>query len=421
MTTIRILLTLAVNRQWQLIQLDVLNAFLHGDLTEDIYMRQPPGFIDAASPSSVCKLRKSLYGLKQAPRQWFEKLTSFLQTQGFRFTRSDPSLLSYQLNHIQIFFLIYVDDILITGNNSAAITALLSKLHSQFSLKQTSQLSLFLGIQILQQPFGLFLSQQHYAERLLKDAGLTDCKPAVTPISPKSRHTASPSQPFHDPTLYRRLAGSLQYLSITRPDIAFATNQVCQHMHQLTTQHFQALKRLLRYVKGTLSFGLPLTTGDLTLRTYTDADWASDSSDRKSVSGFCSFLGPNLKSWSVKKQVTVPKSSTEAEYRALSAATSDVIWLRRLLAELDISQPSPTIIHCDNTSALALAQNPVFHARTKHIEIDYQFIRQHLKTGAISLTHIPSEQQIADILTKSFSAVRFDTLRRKLTIRSKND
>ncbi|KAI0523320.1 hypothetical protein KFK09_005715 [Dendrobium nobile] len=421
MTTIRILLTLAINRNWQIIQLDVSNAFLHGDLTENIYMRQPPGFINAASPSYVCKLHKSLYGLKQAPRQWFEKLTSFLQTQGFRFTRSDPSLLSYRLNHTQIFFLIYVDDILITGNNSAAITALLAKLHSQFSLKQSNQLSLFLGIKISQQPNGLFLSQQHYAERLLKDAGLAECKPAVTPLSPKSKHNVSTSQPFHDPTLYRRLAGSLQYLSITRPDIAFATNQVCQHMHQPTTQDFQDLKRLLRYVKGTISFGLPLKTGDLILRTYTDADWASDSSDRKSISGFCSFLGPNLISWFVKKQVTVAKSSTEAEYRALSAATSDVIWLRRLVEELDLPQHSPTTIHCDNTSAIALARNPVFHARTKHIEIDYQFIRQHIKNGAISLTHIPSEDQIADILTKSFSVVRFHNLRRKLTIRTQND
>ncbi|PKU62264.1 Retrovirus-related Pol polyprotein from transposon TNT 1-94 [Dendrobium catenatum] len=421
MTTIRILLTLALNRNWQILQLDVSNAFLHGDLSENIYMRQPPGFVDSASPSSVCKLNKSLYGLKQAPRQWFDKLTTFLQNQGFRFTRSDPSLLSYHHNNIQIFLLIYVDDFLITGNDSAALNNLLSKLHSQFALKQSSQLSLFLGIQILRQPTGLFLTQQHYAEKLLNDSGMADCKPADTPSTPKSNHTATSNQPFHDPKLYRRLADSLQYLSITRPDIAFATNQVCQHMHMPTILDFQALKRLLRYVKGTLSFGLPLTTGDLTLRTYTDADWASDSSDRKSISGFCTFLGPNLISWSVKKQVTVAKSSTEAEYRSFSAATSDVIWLRRLTEELGLSQPSPTQIFCDNTSAIALARNPVFHARTKHIEIDYQFIRQHLMHGAISITHIPSEEQIADILTKSFSACRFHNLRHKLTIRSQND
>ncbi|KAI0499987.1 hypothetical protein KFK09_018195 [Dendrobium nobile] len=360
MTTIRVLLTLALNRNWQIFQLDVSNAFLHGELHDNIHMRQPPGFVDPASPSVICKLNKSLYGLKQALRQWFEKLTTFLQNQGF-------------------------------------------------------------WIQILRQQSGFFLTQQHYAEKLLRDSGLADCKPANTPVSPKSKHQLTDPQPFHDQTLYRRIAGSLQYLSITRPDIAFATNQVCQHMHQPTTRDFQALKRLLQYVKGTISFGLPITTGPLILRTYTDADWASDSSDRKSISGFCSFLGTTLISWTVKKQVTVAKSSTEAEYRTLSAATSDVIWLRRLAAELDLLQNSPTQIYCDSTSAIALARNPVFHARTKHIEIDYQFIRQHLKTGAISLSHIPSEEQIADILTKSFSAARFHNLRHKLTIRSQND
>ncbi|PKU78648.1 Retrovirus-related Pol polyprotein from transposon TNT 1-94 [Dendrobium catenatum] len=420
MTTIRILLTLALNRNWEIRRLDVSNAFLHGDLSETVYMRQPPGFVDTTSPSAVCKLNKSLYGLKQAPRQWFEKLTTFLQHQGFRFTRSDPSLLTFRRNTIQIFLLIYVDDILITGNDHAALTELLSTLHKHFALKQLSQLSLFLGIQIIRQPTGLFLTQQHYAEKLLKEFGLADCKAAETPLSPKSKDNNTPSLPFSDPSLYRRLAGSLQYLSITRPDIAFATNQACQHMHQPTTQDFQALKRLLRYIKGTVSYGLPITTGDLTLRTYTDADWASDSSDRKSISGFCTFLGPNLVSWTVKKQVTVAKSSTEAEYRSLSAATSDVIWLRRLVEELDLPQSSPTPIYCDNTSAIAIARNPVFHARTKHIEIDYQFIRQHIKNGAISITHISSDAQIADILTKSFSIARFQNLRHKLTIRSPN-
>ncbi|PKU86287.1 Retrovirus-related Pol polyprotein from transposon TNT 1-94 [Dendrobium catenatum] len=421
MTTIRVLLTLALNRNWEIRQLDVSNAFLHGDLAETIYMRQPPGFVDTTAPFAVCKLNKSLYGLKQAPRQWFEKLTTFLQDHGFRFTRSDPSLLIFRRNNIQIFLLIYVDDILITGNNPAALAELLSKLHDQFALKQLNQLSLSLGIQIIRQKSGLFLTQQHYAEKLLRDSGLADCKAADTPLAPKSKGHTAISPPFSDPTLYRRLAGSLQYLSITRPDIAFATNQACQHMHQPTVQNFQDLKRLLRYIKGTLSFGLPITAGDLTLRTYTDADWASDSSDRKSISGFCTFLGPNLISWTVKKQVTVAKSSTEAEYRSLSAATSDVIWLRRLVEELDLPQQSPTPIHCDNTSAIALARNPVFHARTKHIEIDYQFIRQHLKTGAISITHIPSDAQIADILTKSLQISRFQTMRNKLTIRSLNN
>ncbi|PKU61819.1 Retrovirus-related Pol polyprotein from transposon TNT 1-94 [Dendrobium catenatum] len=191
-------------------------------------------------------------------------------------------------------------------------------------------------------------------------------------------------------------------------------------MQQPTDRDYTALKRLLRYISGTRSYGLPITRGSLTLPSYSDADWASDSTDRKSISGFCTFMGPNLISWTVKKQATVAKSSTEAEYRSLSAATSDVLWLRRLAAELHLPQPAPTVIHCDNTSAIATAKNPVFHSRTKHIEIDYHFIRQQISSGDIQLVHIPSKDQIADILTKPFSVSRFNELRNKLSIRPPN-
>ncbi|KAI0488891.1 hypothetical protein KFK09_028730 [Dendrobium nobile] len=283
------------------------------------------------------------------------------------------------------------------------------------------QISLFLGIHIHQNAQGYFLSQAHYAAKMLKDAGFLDCKLASTPSTPTLKAHSDNSQLFNNPSLYRRLAGSLQYLTITRPDIAFATNKVCQHMQSPTIQDYDNLTRVLRYIKGTISFGLPIKTGELHLHTYTDADWASDHMDRKSTTGFCSFLRPNLVSWSIKKQPTVAKSSTEAEYRSLAAATSDVVWLRRLVSELHTEQQSPTTIHCDNISAIALAKNPVFHARTKHIEIDYQFIRQHIHTGNILLQHTSSKDQVADILTKSFNTARFQELRSKLTIQNQND
>ncbi|XP_020689440.1 uncharacterized protein LOC110104604 [Dendrobium catenatum] len=281
-------------------------------------------------------------------------------------------------------------------------------------------ISLFLGIQVHHTQAGYFLSQAHFARKILNDAGFADCKAVPTPLSSTSTPTSYGTHLFHDPTLYRRIAGSLQYLSITRPDIAFATNRTCQHMKDPTDRDYLSLTRLLRYIKGTVSYGLPITTGDLQLRTYTDADWASDKSDRKSISGFCTFLGPNLISWSVKKQITVAKSSTEAEYRSLSAATSDVIWLRRLASELHLPQQQPTPIYCDNQSAIAIAKNPVFHARTKHIEIDYHFIREHLSNTNIQIHHISSKDQVADILTKPFAPARFNDLRSKLTIHSMN-
>ncbi|PKU64052.1 Retrovirus-related Pol polyprotein from transposon TNT 1-94 [Dendrobium catenatum] len=188
-------------------------------------------------------------------------------------------------------------------------------------------------------------------------------------------------------------------------------------MHAPTEHHFKSLKRVLRYVKGTIHYGLPLTIGNLQLTSYTDADWASDNNDRKSISGFCTFLGTTLISWTVKKQPTVARSSTEAEYRALAAATTEVLWLRRLVEELQIPQTSPTPIYCDNTSAISLAKNPVFHARTKHIEIDYHFLRQHLDSGSIIIHHVTSAAQIADVLTKALPITQFQELRHKLTIR----
>ncbi|PKU76544.1 Retrovirus-related Pol polyprotein from transposon TNT 1-94 [Dendrobium catenatum] len=416
MTTFRMLLKLAVNRQWNILQLDVTNVFLHGDLPDDIYMRQPQGFEDLHHPNHVCKLNKSLYGLKQAPRLWFQKFTNFLLTRGFRFSRSDSSLLIYSKHNIQIFFLIYVDDILVTGNNQDSIRHLLRDLHTEFALKQLGNISLFFGIQVTQTQNGYFLTQEHYANKIIHDAGFDQCKNSQTPLALASSNRELNSPPFHDPSLYRRLAGSLQYLTITRPDITFATNQVCQRMHNPTDQDFKSLKRILWYIKGTKHFGLPIQPGDYQLQTYSNAYWASDTTDRKSITGHCTFMGPNLISWSVEKQITVAKSSTEAEYHALSAATSEAIWLCRLSAELQLPQASPTIIHCDNISAIAITKNSVFHARTKHIEIDYQFIREHITDGNIHIQHISSQEQVADIFTKPFSCTRYNYLRSKLTI-----
>ncbi|KAI0527489.1 hypothetical protein KFK09_003090 [Dendrobium nobile] len=300
MPTIRVLLIISLHRGWPIHQFDINNAFLHGDLQEDVYMKQPQGFIDPQQPDHVCKLRKALYGLKQAPRQWFHKLTYFLQAFGFHFSKADPSLLIYDKNGTQL---------------------------QTFSLKQLDNANLFLGIQIQTSATGLFLHQAHYARDIIHSAGLDSSKPVITPISPKEIKSSTDSQPYDNPTFYRQIAGSLQYLTVTRPDIAFATNIICQHMHSPTISDFKRLKRLIRYIKGTQSYGMQISKGALTLTAYADANWASNSEDRKSISGFSAYLGPNLISWSVKKQSTVAKSSTEAEYRALAAVTSDVIWL----------------------------------------------------------------------------------------------
>ncbi|XP_020688306.1 uncharacterized protein LOC110103801 [Dendrobium catenatum] len=177
-------------------------------------------------------------------------------------------------------------------------------------------------------------------------------------------------KPCFNALSYRKIIGSLQYLTLTRPDIAFAVNALSQHMHDPAPSHTVMLRKFIRYIKGTMEFGLPITRSNLLLRTYSDADWASDPVTRKSTSGFCSFLGDTLVSWTVKKQSTVSRSSTESEYRALALATADTIWLKKLLVDFRIAHSHPMDIYCDNTSTIALANNPVFHARTKHIEID---------------------------------------------------
>ncbi|PKU64015.1 Retrovirus-related Pol polyprotein from transposon TNT 1-94 [Dendrobium catenatum] len=334
--TIRILFTVAISRHWPILQLDVSNAFLHGHLEETVYMKHPQGFVDATYPNHVCLLKKALYGLKQAPRQWFSTFTTFLTEFGFRISAADPSLLLFSKGSTQLYILVYVDDILLTGNESSIIDSLLASLQSRFHMRNLGPVSNFLGIQVSPISSGVHLSQSLYATTLLSRAGMKDCKPVQTPLPTKIPPLPAAAALFPQPELYRQIVGSLQYLTITRPDLSFAVNFLCQHMHNPYVLHFQLLKRVQRYLRGTISLGLPIVRSSLELQAYSDSDWASDSTTRRSVTGYCAYLGNNLVSWCVKKQTTVARSSTEAEYRALATAASDIIWLRRLLIEFKI-------------------------------------------------------------------------------------
>ncbi|PKU81707.1 putative mitochondrial protein [Dendrobium catenatum] len=244
---------------------------------------------------------------------------------------------------------------------------------------------------------------------------MTNCKPLLTPLPSKYPDDPNLQLPFSQPEFFRKLAGSLQYLTSTRPDIAFAVNKVCQHMHNPLLLHFQLLKRVLRYLKGTLHHCLFLPKTELKLSAYSDSDWAGDSLDRKSTTGYCIFLGAALLSWSVKKQTTVARSSTESEYRSMAAAAADLIWTRRLCEEFQIPL-SPTELYCDNISAMSIACNPIFHARTKHIEVDHHFIRDCIQSKQITVHHISTFDQPADILTKSLPFARLLALRNKLLV-----
>ncbi|KAK9187228.1 hypothetical protein WN944_018620 [Citrus x changshan-huyou] len=308
-TTIRFVLALAVRSCWVLKQLDVRNAFLHGHLKEDVYMEQPLGFIDSSKPSYVCKLHKSLYGLKQAPRAWFKCLSQALLDLGFKCSKADTSLFTLHKPNITIFILIYVDDVIITGNNSTGIQDIITTLGSQFALKDLGKLSYFLGIEIKYFNKGIFLSQAKYTTDLLAKAKMENCTPISTPMAVKEVISPTDREPVN-PTEYRTLVGSLQYLTFSRPDITHAVNHVCQHFQNPTKADLRAIKRILRYLKGTLDFGLRyLSQSSNNVYAFSDSDWAGCTETKRSMIGYCVYLGANCVSWSSKKQTDVARSS----------------------------------------------------------------------------------------------------------------
>lgn len=416
MTTVRTILAIASSKSWPLHQLDVKNAFLHGELKEEIYMKLPTGMTITA-PNAVCKLRRSLYGLKQAPRAWFEKFRSTILHFSFTQSQYDSSLFFQQTTIGMVFLLVYVDDIIITGDDKGMITKLQSMLHSTFQMKDLGHLTYFLGLEVHSRNHGLFLNQHKYIQDLIELAGLNDATAVDTPMEVNVKYRKDEGELLSDPFLYRQLVGSLIYLTITRPDISYAVHIVSKFMQSPRHLHLAAVRRIIRYLIGSSTRGLFFSTqSGIHLTAYSDADWAGCPDTRKSTTGWCIFLGDALISWKCKKQDCVSKSSTEAEYRAMSAACSEIVWLRGLLSELGFPQTTPTPLHGDNTSAIQIAANPVYHERTKHIEVDCHYIREAFTHGVITLPHLTTDLQIADVFTKALKRQRHKFLSSKLML-----
>ena len=298
-----------------------------------------------------------------------------------------------------MFVLVYVDDIIVASSTEQATSVLLQDLKEQFALKDLGDLHYFLGIEVHKTNGGILLKQEKYATDLLKRVGMVDCKPVNTPLSTSDKLS-----------LYELLqelktpqdTGALQYLTLTRPDISFAVNKVCQFLHAPTTVHWEAVKRILRYIKLCTGLGLKIHRSASTLvSAYSDADWAGCVDDRKSTGGFVVFLGTNLVSWSARKQSTVSRSSTEAEYKAIANATAEVMWIQTLLCEIGVKSPNAAKLWCDNLGATYLSSNPVFHARTKHIDVDYHFVRDRVKQKFLEIDFVSSKDQVADGFTKA--------------------
>nr|KYP44486.1 Retrovirus-related Pol polyprotein from transposon TNT 1-94 [Cajanus cajan] len=392
--TIRIILSIVVSRSWDMRQIDIANAFLNGDLQEDIYMAQPPGFIQT-DKSLVCKLQKSLYGLKQAPRAWFERLHLSLSRIGFYYAKMDSSLfIRFHKDHIT-FILVYVDDIIICGSSTSAISSVVEQLQSEFPVRDLGFPNYFLGIQVDQLPNRtLMLTQTKYINDLLNRTNMHMAKPIKTPMVAGLKLQPLEGTAHYEITQYRSIVGSLQYITITRPEIAFSVNKVCQYMQAPRNPHWMAVKRILRYLCGTLNTSLHLIKSpDFSIKGFCDADWGSNLEDRKSTTGYVIYLGANPISWSSKKQQAVSRSTTEAEYRSIAAITAEMTWLKNLLYELHIPTTSKPIIYCDNLSAVLLSTNPILHSKTKHFEIDLYFVRDQVQKKQLAVQHIPSSEQ----------------------------
>jgi hypothetical protein len=416
MNTIRTLISLATNLKWELFQLDVKNAFLHGDLKEEVYMEIPPGFHTHETNGKVCKLRKSLYGLKQSPRAWFGRFRMEICSWGYLQSNADHTLFYKHVKGKIAILVVYVDDIVITGNAEEEIHQLKKNLAKSFEVKDLGHLHYFLGIEVAYGVEGTFLSQRKYVLDLLAETRMLDCKPASTPIEQNHRIKADDGESI-DKYKYQRLVGRLIYLSHTRPDIAYAVSVVSRYMHNPCTSHMKAVRRILRYLKGCPGKGILFSRcGNLDVEGYSDADWGGNIDDRKSTSGYCVFVGRNLVSWRSKKQSVVARSTAEAEFRAMASGLCELMWIKILLCELRLFNGAPLRLYCDNQATINIVHNPVHHDRTKHIEIDRHFIKDNLDKRRLHVLYVRSGDQLADVLTKGINVVSFQNVCNKMRL-----
>nr|GEU46721.1 ribonuclease H-like domain-containing protein [Tanacetum cinerariifolium] len=369
----RCMLNIAICNNWDIFQLDVNNAFLYGDLTEDVYMTLPPGF------------------------------------------HNDKSKNSY---NVFIVLLVYLDDIVMTRNDLNEIEKFKQFLKTKFQIKDLGKLKFFLGIKVLDNKEGIFLSQRKYYLELLHEFGVLAGKHVETPLPKNTTLNHIETNDVHllvNVGNYQRLVGKLIYLTNTRPDIAYAINCLSQFMHSPLNSHLDVALRVLRYLKGSPGSGIQINrNGNLKLRAYAHSDWARCLATRKSVSGYYVFLGDSLVTWKSKKQSTLSRSSAEAEYGSMAFATCEVLWLSNLLGDMGVKNLLPVVMYCDNSSALQIAANHVFHEKSKHFEIDFHLVREKLASGVIKTEKIHTTQQIADILTKGHDIEQHKVLCDKL-------
>ena len=415
--TLRTLLALANANDWEIHQMDVTTAYLNGELDCDVYMEQPIGFVDLEHSDYVCKLGKSLYGLKQSARCWNSTLDKFLKSSGFRQIDADHCI--YIKLAIEdgkfVIFAVYVDDIVPVSNDVKMLCAEKEILCKEYEMVDNGEADFFLNLVIKRNRNERTLSISHpsYLQGILKRFRMEDCNPVGTPMETGTHFVKRwDDEPICNKQLYQQAVGCLTYASVTtRPDISSAIGILSQFMSDPSEHHWRGIKRTLRYIKGTLNYGLQFSDNETQLIGFADADWAGDLDTRCSTSGHVFQVGNATVSWSSKRQKTVARSSTEAEYVALSNAAQEAIWLRCLLVDMNVDIASPTVIYEDNNGAIELSKNAKNHNRTKHIDIAYHFVRERVHSGELSVIHCPTAEMTADIMTKGLPKIQFQKLR----------
>ncbi|CAM8954218.1 unnamed protein product [Rhodiola kirilowii] len=415
--TMRLLLAMATVFDWELEQMDVKTAFLHGDLDETIYMSQPKGFEDKKCPDHVCFLNKSIYGLKQSPRQWNLKFNECMMSLKFTRSKYDTCLYLKRKNKDCLFVLLYVDDILLMSNSKAMIAVIKRDLKNHFDMKDLGEAKKILGVTLLRDRPNkeMFLSQSDYIVKVLKRFAMLECKPTKIPLgghleltkdfcpkteSERKKMAAVP---------YDVVVGSVMYAMLcTRPDLAFAVSVLSRFMSCPGEKHWEGMKYLLKYLAGTTYIGLMFAKhgSEHDLYGYVDSDFASNKDNRKSTTSFFYTWAGNCISWKSQLQSVVALSSTEAEYIAATEAAKEAIWLQGLLGELEIETGVP-VIFMDSQSALCLCKDPVYHERSKHIDIRLHFIRDKVASKVFSVEKILGDLNPADFGTKIVHVDKF--------------
>lgn len=422
MSSIRVILGLVASQDLEVEQLDVKTAFLHGDLAEEIYMEQPEGFKIKDKEQLVCKLKKSLYGLKQAPRQWYKRFDSFMLDHGYKRTSADHCVYIQRFSDDDFIILsLYVDDMLVVGKDISKIDRLKKELSKSFDMKDLGAAQHILGMKISRDRSArkLWLSQERYIERVLERFNMVNSKPVSTPLAAhfKLSTRQSPSSKKEKEEMksipFASAVGSLMYSMVcTRPDIAHAVGVVSRFLANPGKAHWEAVKWILRYLRGTSKYSLCFGDGKPILEGYTDSDMAGDLDKRKSTSGYLFTFAGGAVSWQSKLQKCIALSTTEAEYIAATEASKELLWMKNFLKELSLKQEKYTL-YCDSQSAIDLSKNATYHSRTKHIDVRHHWIRDALENRLMHIKKIDTRQNPSDMMTKPLPKEKHDFCRKK--------